>query len=101
MHLLIIMQSKLVLQSAASSPAVYRYFSARARAREARNLSMDTWTSGVKSLGNMMAMTTSMLWERICEKKTITQMLHGVFSILAFKFKAQVWKPLKFEEDFI
>lgn len=60
----------------ASSPAVYRYFSDRARATAARNLSIDTWTSGVKSLGNMVAMTTRRLWERICERRAITHMLH-------------------------
>lgn len=48
--------------------AVYRYFSDRARARAPRNLSMATWTSGVKSAGNMMAMTTIKLWARICQK---------------------------------
>lgn len=78
MHLLIIMQRKLMLQSPSSSPAVYRYFSDRARAKAARNLSIATWTSGVKSLGNMMARTTRMLWDRICEQRTITQMLHNI-----------------------
>ena len=68
-YLLFIMQRELMLQTPSSSPAVYLYFSARARATAARNLSIDTWTSGVKSSGNMMAMTTRMLWERICENK--------------------------------
>ena len=57
--------------------AVYLYFSDRARARAARNLSRATWTSGVKSLGNLMDMTTRMQWERICKKriKAFTQSL--------------------------
>lgn len=67
MHLLIIVQWKLMLHF---PPAVYRYFSARARARADRNLSMDTWTWGVKSSGNMLAMTTMMQWDRICENRT-------------------------------
>ena len=68
-YLLFIMQRELMLQTPSSSPAVYLYFSARARATAARNLSIDTWTSGVKASGNVMAMTTRMLWERICENK--------------------------------
>lgn len=60
-----------MMQPLSSSPTVYRYFSARARARAARNLSMATWTSGVKSVGNMMAMTTWMQWAMSCRKSTI------------------------------
>ncbi len=47
---------------------VYLYFSARARAKALRNLSIETWASGVKSLGNIAARTTRMLWDRIYEK---------------------------------
>lgn len=61
----------LMLQPSSCSPIVYRYFSARAVARAARNLSMATWTSGENSVGNMMAVTTRMQWERSCGESTI------------------------------
>lgn len=57
------------LLSRHSFPAVYLYFSDRARAKAARNLSRDTWASGVKSPGNLTDMTTRMQWASICEKK--------------------------------
>ncbi len=52
-----------------TNTCVYLYFSARARAKAPRNLSIDTWASGVKSLGNLAARTTRMLWDRIYEKQ--------------------------------
>ena len=48
---------------------IYRYFSAKANPKAAKNLSMDTWTSGVNSAGNMMANSTSRQWDRSWEKK--------------------------------
>lgn len=44
------------------------YFSAKARAKAERNLSIETWASGVKSAGNRMARTTRMLWAKIYGK---------------------------------
>lgn len=43
----------------------YRYFSAKAIAKAERNLSTDTWTSGVNSFGNIVANTTRMQCDRI------------------------------------
>lgn len=50
----------------------YLYFSERARDTAARNLSIATCISGVKSAGNRRARTTSKLWDRIYKEREKT-----------------------------
>lgn len=92
------------------------YFSDRARDKAERNLSIATWASGVKSVGNRVARTTSMLWDRIYGKtqKTnsgytaTTRVWQHQLNFIAFTLKLagstlswKAWSSLRFRSPLV